>query len=95
MAAEDKIVASPSLVSMMCVFERYGARLDTDQLSHVLGQARGSVLNQISAGTFPIPTYLDGRRRFADFRDVAAHLDAMRALARQQHPQGLHADLPA
>lgn len=95
MTMTDFETTTPSLVSQMCIFDRYGARLDTDQLADLMGQTRGSVLNQISAGTFPIPTYLDGKRRYADFRDVAAHLDAMRALAHRQSPQGLGAGLPA
>lgn len=65
-----------SLVSQMVVFERYGARLDAGGLSELLQVSRGTVLNQISAGRFPIPTYVDGGRRWADFRDVAAYLDA-------------------
>lgn len=74
-----------SLLSQALVFDKYGARLDTDQLAELLGQSRGGILNQISAGTFPIPTYLEGKRRFADFRDVAEHLDALRELAHRQH----------
>ncbi|WP_423459919.1 hypothetical protein [Ottowia sp. VDI28] len=86
---------APSLVSQMVVFEKYGARLDTDQLAELLGQTRGGILNQISAGTFPIPTYHEGKRRFADFRDVAAHLDSLRKQARQNHQQAQGAGLPA
>lgn len=68
--------SKPSLVSQMVVFERYGARLDTGGLADLLQIERGTVLNQISAGRFPIPTYVDSGRRWADFRDVAAYLDA-------------------
>lgn len=88
-------IGPPSLVTQMCIFEKYGARLGTDQLAELLGQSRGGVLNAISARTFPIPTYLEGQRRFADFRDVAAHLDAQRAQAHQQHPQGRGAGIRA
>lgn len=84
-----------SLLSQALVFDRYGARLDTDQLAELLGQTRGGILNQISAGTFPIPTYVEAKRRWADFRDVADHLDAQRALAHRQHPQGPGAGLRA
>ena len=76
-----------SLVSQMVVFECYGARLNTDQLAEVLGIARGTILNQISARSFPIPTYVDGGKRFADFRHVAAHLDAkMKEAHDEAHP---------
>ena len=36
---------------------------------------------------FEIPTYLDGGRRWADVRDVAAYLDERRAQALQAHQQ--------
>ena len=78
----------PSLVMQMVIFERYGARLDTDDLADVTKQARGTVLNQISAGRFPIPTYVDCGRRWADFRDVAAYLDSKQ---REAHASALPA----
>src|SRR5574337_1051266 len=78
----------PSLVTQMVIAEKYGIRLDTAQLAEVTRLSRGTVLNQISAGTFPIPTYLEGKLRFADFRDVVAYFDAMRQ-------QALGAGLPA
>lgn len=70
-----------SLVSQALVFERYGARLGVEQLAEVLGVSKGALYNQFSAGTCPVKTYVDGGKRWADFRDVAAHLDAMRLLA--------------
>lgn len=66
----------------MIVAERYGVRLTTEQLAECLGLSKGAVYNQMSAGTFPIPTYLDGGKRWADFRDVAAHFDKCRESAR-------------
>ena len=72
-----------SLVTQMWLLEQYGPRLDTAQLAKVLGLVRGTVNNQISAGTFPIPTYVDGQR-YADFRDVAKHFDDCRKRARAQ-----------
>jgi len=70
-----------SLLSEAMIFERYGPRLDTDALAGFLGMGRSSLLNAISAERCPVPTYVDGARRFADFRDVAAHLDACRERA--------------
>lgn len=70
-----------SLVTQMIVVEKYGMRLDSDELGKVLGITRGAVLNQISAGTFPIPTYKDGAKRYADYRDVAAYFDNCRQAA--------------
>lgn len=70
-----------SLISQALVFERYGARLGVEQLAEVLGVTKGALYNQFSAGTCPVKTYVDGGKRWADFRDVAAYLDAMRQLA--------------
>ena len=70
-----------SIVTQMIVVEKYGVRLSTTQLAELLGMHAGTVRNQISAGTFPIPTYVDSGR-WADYRDVAAHLDKCREMAR-------------
>lgn len=70
-----------SLVAQMVLIERYGVRLTMEQLAKELGMARGSVYNQISAGSFSIPTYMDAGKRWADCRDLAAHFDACRERA--------------
>lgn len=71
-----------SLVTQMWLLEQFGPRLSTADLAKVLNLARGTVNNQISAGTFPIATYVDGQR-YADYRDVAAHFDKCRELAKE------------
>ena len=71
-----------SLVTQMIVAERYGLRLRVEQLATLLDVSKGSIYNQLSAGTFPVPTYLDGKLRFADYRDVAAYLDDCRTRAK-------------
>jgi hypothetical protein len=71
-----------SLLSAAYLIERYGLRLTVEDLAEVLDITPGAVRNQVSARTFPIPTYVEGNRRFADYRDVAAHFDAARAKAR-------------
>jgi len=73
-----------SIVTQMLVAEKYGARLNVDQLASLLGLSKGAVYNQISADTFPVPTYIDSGKRWADFRDVAEHLDACRDRARSR-----------
>lgn len=73
-----------SLLTQVLVAEKYGPRLGTDQLATVLGITRGAVLNQISDGRFGIPTYVDGGKRWADYRDVAAYIDHCRAQAMRQ-----------
>lgn len=70
-----------SLITQAFVVERYGLRLDMEQLATVLGIAKSTLYNQISAGTLPVKTYLDGGKRFADYQHVAEHLDACRQLA--------------
>lgn len=70
-----------SLVTQMIVVEKFGLRLDTDKLAQILGQTRAGILNQISAGSFPIKTYKESGKRWADYRDVAEYLDNCRTLA--------------
>lgn len=71
-----------SLVTQMIVAEKYGPRLSIEQLAEVLGISKGAVYNQISANTFPVTTYIDGGKRWADYRDVAEHIDRCREMAR-------------
>ncbi len=63
-----------SLLTRAIVADKYGLRLSMDQLAEAMGMARNSIYNQISAGTFPVPTYLDGGR-YCDYRDLADYLD--------------------
>lgn len=72
---------APSLVTQMFVAEKYGLRLNVNQLAQLLGISPGTVLNRISANTFCIPTYIDNGKRYADYRDVAAHFDQARQTA--------------
>lgn len=71
-----------SLVTQMFIADRYGLRLNIEQLASVLGLSKGAIYNQISSGSSPIITYVDGGKRWADYRDVAEHLDQCRAAAR-------------
>lgn len=63
------------------VFDKYGERLDAKALAAFLGVTVTTLYNQIAMGTCPVPTYLDGKSRYADYRDVAAHLDKCRERA--------------
>lgn len=72
-----------SLMTQAYLLEKYGPRLNVDQVAEVLGIAVGSIYNQISVGQFSLPTYVDGKRRWADYRDVATYLDACREKASQ------------
>jgi len=71
-----------SLLSAAYMLERYGLRLNIEQMAEVLGMSPGAVRNQVSAETFPLPTYLDGGRRWCDYRDVADYLDSCRERAK-------------
>jgi len=74
------------LILQMWLLSAYGPRLDMRQLAKVLQIAPGHVFNQVSEGTFPVRTYLDGKGRFADFRDVAMHLEQCRhAIEEETH----------
>ena len=64
-----------TLVTQAFIFERYGPRLNVEQLAEVLQITKGALYNQFSAGTCPIKTYLDQGKRWADYREVARHLD--------------------
>lgn len=57
----------------------YGPRLTMDELAKVLRLATNTIYNQVSAGTFGVKTYMDGKQRWADYRDVVRYLDAQRA----------------
>lgn len=70
-----------NLLTQALVVDKYGFRVGVDKLAEILCITKPAVYNQLSAGTFPIPTYLDQGKRYADFRDVAAHLDQCRELA--------------
>lgn len=70
-----------SLMTQAMVADKYGLRLTIDQLAEALQLGKSTVYNQVSAKTFPIPTYVEGGKRFAAFQDVAAYLDGCRANA--------------
>lgn len=70
-----------SLITQAFIVDRYGLRLKAEQLAEVLGITKAALYNQISAGTCPVKTYVDGGKRWADYRDVAAHLDQCREIA--------------
>lgn len=63
------------------LFEKYGPRLDLDDLAEVLSISKSTIYNQMSAQTFAVKTYLDVGKRYADVRDVATYLDSCRERA--------------
>lgn len=65
-----------SLLHEAIIVEKYGLRLSVEQLSDALGIAKTTIYNQIAQGTFKVKTYVDGGKRFADYRDFATYLDS-------------------
>ncbi|AJY66202.1 MULTISPECIES: hypothetical protein [Burkholderia] len=57
--------------------------MNLSQLAQLLQMSEGTIRNQISAETFPIPTYKEGAGRFAAYDAVADYLDQMSAEARR------------
>jgi transcriptional antiterminator len=64
-----------SLLHEAIIAEKYGLRLTVDQIADALGLARNTIYNQIAQGNFRVKTYVDGGKRYADYRDLAAYLD--------------------
>lgn len=67
-----------SLITQAYIVEKYGLRLTIEQLAEALGLAKNTIYNQIAAGTFGVKTYLDGKQRWTDYRDLAEYLDSVR-----------------
>lgn len=71
------------------LIDHYGFRLDTSELAQVMKITPAEVRNQISAGTFPIPTAKTredkSAPRYADVRDVAEYLDITRPKINAEH----------
>ena len=64
-----------SLMTQAIVAEKYGLRLTMEQLADAMGLARNTIYNQIAAGTFPVVTYVDGKR-WCSYQALAAYLDS-------------------
>ena len=67
-----------SMLTTVYLIERYGLRLTMEQLAQELGLAVATLHARIARGELGIPTYVDGKMRFADVRDVAEYLDIKR-----------------
>lgn len=50
-------------------------RLTIDEAANELGIKPGTVRNQISEGSFPVPSYVEGRNRYIDVRALGQYLD--------------------
>ena len=74
----------PDYFTLGWLLDKYGPRLSVVQLAECLGLAVGTVRNKIARGALGVRTYLDGGSRWADSRDVALYLDAVRPRAATQ-----------
>jgi hypothetical protein len=70
-----------SFLTTAYLLERYGPRLGMDQIAEVLGMSTGTLHNRVYRGQIELATYMDGGKRYADVRDLAAYLDQMRGRA--------------
>lgn len=72
-------MTAPKISAAMLLAMKYNRlRLTIKEVADELGLACGSIHNRRSLGTFPIRTYEDGGRVFADVRDLGDYLDRMR-----------------
>lgn len=75
------------LLTQAFILEKFGVRLTMAQLATLLAMSEGTIRNQVSAETFPIPTYKEGAARYAPYDAVAEYLDAMSEKARARCSQ--------
>ena len=71
-----------SMLNQMYLLERYGLRLNVEQLAEVMDSTPAAIHRRISDGTLEIQTYIDSKKRYADIRDVAQYMDLKRDAAR-------------
>jgi hypothetical protein len=72
-----------SLLTQAFILERYGPRLNAEQLAQVLGITVAALHTQRSKGSLEVPCYLDAGKLWADYRDVAGYFDRVRERARE------------
>lgn len=70
-----------SLLTQAYLLERYGPRLNVEQVAAVLGLTVVAVHNARHKGTLGLRMYTDAGKLWADYRDVASYLDEVRAAA--------------
>lgn len=73
-----------SLLTTAYLLERYGPRLDIKEIAEVLKMSVGTLHNRLYRGDIALRTYMDGGKRYADVKDLADYLDAVRATAKTQ-----------
>jgi len=73
--------------ALFFVMGQVGGRLllNLEETANVIGYEVSTAHSKIAKGEFPVPMRKQGNKWFADARDVASFLDAMRAEARKAH----------
>lgn len=71
-----------SLLHEAIIAEKYGLRLTIEQLGEALSLKPQTIYNKIAKGEFKVLTYVEGGKRYCDYRDLAKYLDEMRATAK-------------
>lgn len=72
-------MTAPTFTAAMALMLKHQRmRLTLEEVSAELNIVKNTAYNLLAAGTFPVPTYLEGNRRYADVRDVGAYLDQRR-----------------
>lgn len=72
----EKQIAPPAASTAIILYLRYGRmRLTMSELATELGIKEGSLRNLISDDKCAVPTYTEGRNRYADVRAVGEYLD--------------------
>jgi hypothetical protein len=75
---ERQAEMQPGMMLEMYLLFKYGPRLTVAHMAETLGKSESDVRNKLVDGEFGIPTYLDGKQRYADYRDVAIYLEECR-----------------
>ena len=61
-----------SLLTQAYLLERYGPRLSLDDLVETLDVAKNTIYNQRAQKAFPVKTYIEGNKVYADYDDCVA-----------------------
>jgi hypothetical protein len=67
-----------SNLTLTYLLEKYGLTLGKEALAEVFHMEPVSIINAVSSGVFPVPTFRLGSKRYAHVEDVANHLNTIR-----------------
>jgi hypothetical protein len=72
------VAKTKTQLTLQYLLTKYGLTLNALDLAEVFHMEYKCVLNAVSAGRFPVPTFKLGKKRYAHVEDVAAHIDKQR-----------------